>query len=146
MTKRIDGRPSKQVPGYNTWKNMRQRCQNKNHPRYADWGGRGIQVCERWQTFANFHADMGDKPDGMSIERKDNDGDYTPDNCVWATTTEQNRNQRTRSDQVLVEGKPVSHWVQVTGVDDHTIRNRLRIGWTMQEIQNGERIIATETD
>jgi len=73
---------------------MRSRCNNPNHPRWADWGGRGIKVCERWASYDNFLADMGEKPPGTTLERINNDGDYEPDNCCWATPAKQNRNKR----------------------------------------------------
>jgi hypothetical protein len=73
---------------------MRQRCRNPRNPRWADYGGRGITICERWNSYANFLADMGERPAGMSLERIDNDGNYEPSNCKWATQAEQIRNQR----------------------------------------------------
>ena len=81
-------------PTYNSWMNMLRRCTNPDHPRYADWGGRGIDVCDRWREFAAFVADMGEKPHGLTLERRDNDGDYTPDNCFWATPAVQAMNKR----------------------------------------------------
>lgn len=78
-----------------TWLDMRNRCRNPDAHNYARYGGRGIEVCERWDTFENFLADMGPKPGkGYSIERMDNDGNYEPSNCKWATQLEQNRNKR----------------------------------------------------
>lgn len=69
---------------YKTWQHMKARCYDPRHPSYKYYGGRGIEVCERWlKSFANFLADMGHRPDGMSIDRLNRDGDYEPGNCVW---------------------------------------------------------------
>jgi hypothetical protein len=85
---------------YRTWEAMLSRCFNKYHRRYKDWGGRGITVCAEWRGpdgFKNFLAYMGRKLPGLTLERLDNDGNYTPDNCCWATAKSQNRNKRPRT-------------------------------------------------
>jgi hypothetical protein len=81
-------------PEYRIWVGMKNRCLNLNCENYADYGGRGITVCERWNKFENFYADMGPRPNGTSINRIDNDGNYEPGNCHWATNKEQHRNKR----------------------------------------------------
>jgi hypothetical protein len=82
------------TPTYKTWDSMIQRCTNVNTLSYKNYGGRGISVCAQWRDFSVFLADMGERPQNTSLDRINPDGDYTPDNCRWASTTTQARNQR----------------------------------------------------
>lgn len=84
----------KWTPTYFSWVSLRNRCKNANCAGYEYYGGRGISVCSRWDSFENFLADMGERPDGKSIDRIDPDGNYEPNNCRWATRSEQSKNQR----------------------------------------------------
>jgi hypothetical protein len=79
---------------YRIWSSMLERCRTPQHRAYKHYGGRGIRVCEQWLIFENFLADMGERPPGRSLDRIDNDGNYEPSNCRWATQTEQVRNRR----------------------------------------------------
>jgi hypothetical protein len=113
---------------------MRTRCNNKERPNYKNYGGRGIRVCERWNDFSNFVTDMGTPPEGMSIDRILNDGNYSPDNCRWATPKEQNNNARWNR-QLTIAGVTLSmsQWSEKTGISEDAIWARLKRGWSEAE-------------
>lgn len=123
-------------PEYNTWRHMKRRCKNPNDKRYDDYGGRGIAVCSEWESFENFYADMGPKPTpNHSIERKDNNGPYCKDNCIWATPEEQNNNQRSNR-FITYEGitLTVAQWSHKLGMSYKTLHDRLTYGWSIEKV------------
>lgn len=118
----VSHRQSRTRP-YWSWLAMRQRCSNPRHKQFADYGGRGINVCQRWEKFENFLADMGKRPSGLTLDRVDNDGDYSPENCRWATRSEQMRNQRRTT---AVGGVPLAELAEQMGVRRGTLSARLK--------------------
>lgn len=126
---------------YNIWQAIRQRCENPNEARFHRYGGRGITVCERWQKFENFYADMGDPPKGTSIDRIDNDGDYEPSNCRWATPRQQSNNTSTNT-HVTHSGKTqtLAQWAAELGIPYSRIVYRHAHGWTPPELFNDDNL------
>jgi hypothetical protein len=118
---------AKKHPLYGRWVGMRERCNNKNHPRYNDYGGSGIAVCQRWNNFSLFLEDMGEAPPGTSIERIDGNKGYSPENCCWATDSQQSRN---RSMTVWIEfnGETLClfDWANKLGIHYTTLKERLQ--------------------
>jgi hypothetical protein len=114
---------------------MLQRCTNPNYPQYADYGGRGITVCKRWRVFKNFLDDMGVRPEGLTLDRKNNSKGYSPANCKWATRAEQQRNRR--SSNVWThkgERKTVAEWAEQLGMKRHSLYMRVAVyGWTVHK-------------
>ena len=111
-------------PEYRVWIAMRDRCNNRQHPSYHNYGGRGLQVCSRWKSFNLFLDDMGRRPtDKHSLDRIDNNGNYSPQNCRWATLMEQSNNTR-RSRYIMHKGstKTIAEWSRVTGISEYKIR------------------------
>lgn len=128
-------------PLYSVWQGMKRRCYNPNFRQFADYGGRGISVCDRWlNSFENFLADMGDRPHGHSIDRINNDGPYSPANCRWVSRTEQQRNQR-RTRRVWIEGQEytVAELAERSGLKTDTIAERAKKGLTLAEILSPEK-------
>jgi hypothetical protein len=118
---------------YQTWEQIKRKCHSPTHERYKDYGGRGITVCKRWrESFECFIADMGQRPKGMSIERKDNNAGYCPENCCWATRTQQARNQR--SNRIVTLRGVTGCFAFICehfGLNQNTVRARLHHGWTL---------------
>lgn len=115
---------------------MKSRCQNPKSTNYDNYGGRGIKVCDRWQSFRNFFTDMGPRPTRQhQIDRIQNHLDYTPENCMWTTRDIQNRNTR-KSLMLTLNGvtKSAPEWAEITGMNQSTIRNRKFRGWTDEQI------------
>jgi hypothetical protein len=124
------------TPEYRTWSDMIQRCTNPNDGEYHNYGARGIKICDRWLTAKNFLKDMGEKPEGMQIERIDNDGNYEPGNCCWATPKEQARNRRGVKLIITYRGKTqcLTDWAEELGVHRATLWSRLyRAKWQTEK-------------
>lgn len=118
---------------YAIWATMIQRCTNPNDASYSRYGLRGITVCDHWLCFDNFYLDMGDPPDGMSIERIKNHLGYSPGNCKWATAREQSRNTR-RNRAIEFNGRAmcVTDWANEVGLSQQTLSRRLDDGWSVE--------------
>lgn len=112
---------------YRIWQAMLNRCRNQNVTNYKDYGGRGITVCARWHVYTDFLSDMGECPLGHSIDRKDNDGNYEPGNCIWSTRHTQTRNKRTNR-MLTFNGvtKCLKDWAISLGIDQASMAERLR--------------------
>lgn len=129
------------TPTYHTWVTMRKRCANKHNSDYHLYGGRGIKVCERWNSFENFYLDMGERAEGMTIDRIDPNKDYSPENCRWATNLEQARNKRNvRFVTFNNMTKSLHEFCDELKLNYHTVNTRLaQQKWTV------ERALSTPT-
>lgn len=128
---------------YPVWIGMRQRCNDKNHISYHNYGAKGIKVCSKWDSFSAFLNDMGERPfKGMSIERIDSNKDYSPENCKWATRVEQNRNKKNNM-CLTYNGvtKPIIEWESIINIKYTTIRKRINLGWDVERIFNTKPLI-----
>ncbi len=133
---RTHGHSRKARSSYVSWQRMKVRCYNPNTPDYKNYGGRGIRVCRRWKEFANFYADMGERPfRGATIERLDNSKNYGPGNCVWRTRKAQNNNKR--NNRLLTSQgvtMTMAQWAEARGIKGGTIHQRLtRSKWTVDQ-------------
>lgn len=122
-------------PTYWRWNGMRDRCNNPKNKHWKDYGGRGIKCCERWDSFENFLADMGERPKGMQLDRIDNNKGYSKENCRWVTCSQNGRNKR---DSIYLtfngETKHIKEWAERTGIPYDSIRNRIKHGWEVDRI------------
>lgn len=119
---------------YQTWLGIKARCNNPGGEHFKHYGGRGIKVCDRWMnSFENFLSDMGRRPDGMTIERKNTNGDYSQDNCVWATMRDQQNNRRNNHRiECFGTTRTLAEWGRATGISDQIIWKRLKRGWSIK--------------
>lgn len=119
---------------------MKQRCENPNNKWFHRYGGRGIKICERWKDFAAFYEDMGAKPEGLSLDRIDNSGDYCAENCKWASVKEQIRN-RDVTPRIEYQGRmlSVAEVAEMTGIKRKVLLSRIRKGWPMEEALSKKR-------
>lgn len=122
------------IPEYSVWQSMIRRCTHPNSISFRYYGGRGINVCDRWRhSFENFLTDMGCRPEGMSLDRIDGNGNYEPSNCRWATQLQQDENRRsTRRITVKGETRTLTQWSNLTGTPRSTIQARLRRGMSSE--------------
>lgn len=138
---RIKTHGASRSPVYKVWQQMFQRCENPNCDAYRNYGARGIRVDDRWKSFETFIADMGIPAKGLTIERKDNNGNYSKDNCEWVPMKVQGSNKRNNV-HLTYEGVTLtlSQWAERTGINYTTIKARLGRGWAVEEILGGELI------
>lgn len=127
-SKRFRKHKAKGTPEHNSWRGMRERCDNPNNNHYAQYGGRGITYCERWKEFTTFLSDMGARPPGCTLDRIDNNGNYGPDNCRWSSPSCQSRNSQ-RTVHVTYNGKTmcIKDWAKVLGITDGALSHRIKV-------------------
>lgn len=120
---------------YHCWSAMKSRCLDVGNHSYKNYGGRGIRVCKRWLVFDNFQKDMGPMPEGMTIDRINNDGNYSPSNCRWIDAKSQAQNRRSTKKIIMAGGRvtTISELASCCGKSYNLIWRRLRAGWTIEE-------------
>lgn len=125
------GRNKKKHPMYNTWCGMKHRCNNKNHRQYHNYGGRGITYIKRWESYNNFLIDMGKSyREGLTLDRIDNNGNYSKSNCRWVTRAKNNRNRR---DNIKYNGECAAEASRRLGGNRKLVESRLRKGWPIEQ-------------
>lgn len=137
-------------PLYCVWHAMKERCRNKNFRQWKNYGGRGISVCSRWlepnsDGFRNFVADMGDRPNGYQLDRINNDGNYEPSNCRWASRSQQQRNQ-TVTRFVFIDGKKyiAAELAEISGIKTDAIVERAKLKLSYEEVISPKRRVYTD--
>ena len=123
------------TPEYRVWGAMVQRCTNPKEPAYKWYGNRGIKICKRWLKFDEFIKDMGERPSSNhSLDRINNNKNYIPSNCRWATYKEQTRNYRRNRQITYLECTYcMTDWAFIVGISPETLRYRLNSGWSIQD-------------
>ena len=120
---------------YNSWRGMKERCNNPNNKEFKNYGERNIKVCKEWNSFKPFMewALSSGYVEGLSIDRKDNNGNYEPSNCKWSTTAQQSRNKRTNHFITFNgETKIFKDWAKTVGITQSTLRDRFKFGWSVE--------------
>ena len=138
LTKSVTSHGKSYETIYGLYQSMIERCNSKTSHAYPNYGGRGITVCGRWSGeggFENFYEDMGERPEGCSLDRIDNAGPYSPENCRWATQKQQSRNMRTNH-LITYKGitQCVTAWAEEIGVKPPLLFSRIRLGWSIEEM------------
>ena len=125
-------------PTHTAWRSMKSRCLNPKNASYYRYGGRGISICEDWLLdFRNFLNDMGVKPDGMQLDRINNDGNYNKENCRWVAPVQNARNKSSnRTIEYNGEEKTVSEWAEIIGITRQGLRYRIEIGYSIHDCIN----------
>lgn len=131
---------------FKCWQSMKRRCFDMGHKSYPRYGGRGITICERWMKFENFLADMGIRPKNLSLDRIDNNGNYTPENCKWSSAKEQARNRSsTRMISCGGEVKTLTEWAESIGFSKESLHRRLSAGWSIEKALATPKVISGVT-
>ena len=132
---RRNGKGIAHTPTYLSWASMKRRCYDKNFKQYKDYGGRGVTVCDRWlESIENFIEDMGERPEGCTLDRIDTDGNYCKENCKWSTKSEQVRNRRANFN-ITIDGetKCLEDWCIQYGINRSTVYSRLVRNWDIKK-------------